>query len=168
MDLLVVRHAIAEEREAFARSGRGDGERPLTSAGRKKFEQGARGLRAVLPSIEAVATSPLVRARQTAEILLEAYGLGRAVRLAALDPDADPAALLPFLRRQRGKAVVAVVGHEPHLSRLVAYLLARSPRGFTDLKKGGACLIALGADPQAGKAELRWLWTASQLRRLGR
>ena len=167
MDLLVVRHAIAQEREVFARSGRGDGERPLTAAGRKKFEQGARGLRAILPSIEVVATSSLVRARQTAEILLEAYGLSRAVRLAALDPDADPAALVPFLRRQRRKAVVAVVGHEPHLSKLVAYLLARSHRGFTDLKKGGACLIALGVLPRAGTADLLWLSTASQLRRLG-
>jgi len=167
MDLLVVRHAIAEDREAFAKSGKDDAERPLTQTGRKKFQQGARGLRRLLSSIDLVATSPHVRARQTADILVKAFRLREAVHLSALLPEADPAALLSFLHRQRRKSLIAVVGHEPHLSKLVAFLLAGRRESFTDIKKGGACLIALGEEAKPGRAELRWLSTAAQLRRLG-
>src|SRR3712207_1068374 len=68
--VLVVRHAIAEEREAFAKRSRGapDGERPLTREGRRKFEAGAKGLHALVPKLDALATSPLTRAVETAEI----------------------------------------------------------------------------------------------------
>jgi phosphohistidine phosphatase len=168
MDLLVVRHAIAEERDTFARTGKDDAERPLTAEGRKKFEQGVRGLRRLVDSVDLLATSSLVRAVQTVEILQEAYGIGEAERLDELAPDAEPAALVPWLRKQRRRSLVAIVGHEPHLSRTVEYLLTGGSSEFLELKKGGACLLAMGADPKAGKTELRWLLTAGQLRRLGR
>ncbi len=168
MDLLVVRHAIAEDREAFAGTGKDDAERPLTPAGRRKFKRGARGLRVVVPAIDLLATSALVRAVETTEILQKAHRIGEAVRLRELEPDASPAALIPWLRKQVRHRVVAVVGHEPHLSSLVEYLLTGGHGGFIDLKKGGACLLALGDDPEPGHAVLRWLLTASQLRLLGR
>jgi phosphohistidine phosphatase len=168
MELLVVRHAIAEDREAFAPSGRPDEERPLTGDGRKKFEKGARGLQRLVPAIELLATSPLVRATQTADVLALAYGRLRTVRVAELAPAARPAELLPWLRAQRGRATVAVVGHEPHLSALVEVLLTGESSGFVELKKGGACLLTFARPPAAGGAELRWLLTAGQLRRLAR
>jgi phosphohistidine phosphatase len=171
MELLVVRHAIAEEREAFAKTGKDDAERPLTPDGRRKFEKGARGLRRVADGVELLATSGLARADQTAELLQAAWdGKLRAVRLRELAPDADPAALLRWLRGQaRGRRkLVAVVGHEPHLSRFVEHALAGKASGFVELRKGGACLLDLGGSPQAGRAKLRWLLTAAQLRRLGR
>jgi phosphohistidine phosphatase len=107
-----------------------------------------------------------VRAIETGEILEAAYGLARPTRLRELSPDAAPAALLPWLRRHRGRSVVAVVGHEPHLSRLVEVLLVGRRAGFVTLRKGGACLLALGDAPRSGRAELRWLLTAAQLRRV--
>jgi phosphohistidine phosphatase len=165
LELLVVRHAIAEDRDAFAQSGEDDSERPLTAVGRRKFERGTRGLRTLLASIDVLATSALTRAMQTGEILERAYGL-RAVRLRELAPDADPPSLIPWLRRHRARAVVAVVGHEPHLSQLVEHLLLGRRAGFVSLRKGGACLLGLGATPRAGRAELRWLLTAGQLRRM--
>ena len=73
MRLLIVRHAIAEDRVAFAATGKDDDERPLTEEGRSRMEQGARGLRQLVPALDLVATSPLVRAVQTAEILAGAY-----------------------------------------------------------------------------------------------
>ena len=166
MDLLVVRHAIAEDREVFARSGMGDEERPLTAEGRRKFERGARGLRRLVSSVDVVATSALVRAIETGRILADAYDGVRTVRLAELAPKAEPGALLPWLRRQR-RRTVALVGHEPHLSALVELLLAGEPGGVLALKKGGACLLSLPRPESAGSAELRWLLTAAQLRRLG-
>jgi phosphohistidine phosphatase len=168
MDLLVVRHAIAEDREEFARSARDDGERPLTDDGRRKFEKGARGLRELVPSIDVLATSSLARAVQTGEILEAAYGIGRPVRLAELAPDAEPSSLVPWLRRQRRRSLVAIVGHEPHLSGVVEVLLTGRRAEFVELKKGGACLLSLGGEPQPGRAQLRWLLTAGQLRRLVR
>jgi phosphohistidine phosphatase len=168
MDLLVVRHAIAEERARFAESGKEDAERPTTADGRKKFERGARGLRRLVAEIDVLATSPLARAVETGDILQRAYGIDRAARLRELEPGADPASLARWLRRQKRQEVVAVVGHEPHLSALVEHLLTGGRRGFLDLKKGGACLLALPDGDATGHAELRWLLTAGQLRKLGR
>jgi phosphohistidine phosphatase len=167
MDLLIVRHAVAEERETFSRTGKDDAERPLTPAGRRKFKRGARGLQAIVPSIDVLATSALARAIETAEVLQKVYGIDETVRLRELAPEARPGALVGWLRKQRRRPVVAVVGHEPHLSRLIEHLLTGAQHGFVDLKKGGACLLALGDDPRPGHAELRWLVTASQLRSLG-
>jgi phosphohistidine phosphatase len=167
MDLLVVRHAIAEDREAFAKSGKDDAARPLTKDGRRKFAKGVRGLRKLVDSLDVLATSDLVRAVETGEILERAYGIRRTARLRELAPEADPAALVRWLRRQRRRSLVAIVGHEPHLSSVVEYLLTGSRLQFVDLKKGGACLLALGDAPRPGHADLRWLVTAGQLRRLG-
>lgn len=166
MDLLVVRHAIAEERDAFAQTGKNDSKRPLTPEGRRKFRRAARGLRKTVDSIDVLATSTLVRAVETAEILQATYGMDGTERLDELAPDADPASLLPWLRRRRRHPVVAIVGHEPHLSQLIAYLLFGKSRSCVELKKGGASLLALGTTPDAGRADLRWLLTAGQLRQL--
>jgi phosphohistidine phosphatase len=166
MDLLVVRHAVAEDRETFAETGRDDAERPTTEAGRRKFKRGARGLRRLVPAIDRLATSPLVRAVETAEILQKLYLVPDAARVPELTPNSDPAALLRWLRRQPRGGVVAVVGHEPHLSGVVEHLLVGRRSGFIGLKKGGACLLALGDAPKAGGAHLQWLVTAAQLRRL--
>lgn len=166
MELLVVRHAIAEDREVFARTGRGDAERPLTAEGRRRFEKGARGLRRLVESIDVLATSTLARAIETGDLLAAACEIGDATRVKELAPEAEPAALVPWLRRHAGVARVAVVGHEPHLSELVGYLLAGKRGGFVALGKGGACLLALTDPPGPGRAELRWLLTPGQLRRL--
>ena len=170
MQLLIVRHAIAEERQTFAKTGKDDAERPLTPAGRRKFKEAARGLRKIAPSIDLLATSSLVRAIETGDVLKKVYGLRDAVRLRELEPSANPAALGRWLRKQRRHADVAsVVGHEPHLSALVEYLLTGARGGFIALGKGGACLIDLGeGNGKREPSELRWLLTPAQLRRLGR
>ncbi|ABS24638.1 histidine phosphatase family protein [Anaeromyxobacter sp. Fw109-5] len=168
MELLVVRHAIAEDRDVFAATGRDDPERPLTAEGRRRFEKGARGLRELVESIDVLATSALARAKETGAILAAAYELRGASQLGELAPESDPAALVPWLRKHRARSRVAIVGHEPHLSRLVQYLLTGSAgRGFVALKKGGACLLSLGDTQLVGGAQLRWLLTPAQLRRLG-
>ncbi len=166
MELLVVRHAIAEDAEAFAGTGRGDAERPLTDAGRRRFEKGARGLHRLIEPIDLLATSTLARAVETGELLARACGISRVERLRELAPDGAPIALLPWLRRHGKRSTVAVVGHEPQLSRLVELLLAGREAGFIALGKGGACLLELGEAPEPGHAELRWLLTPAQLRRL--
>jgi phosphohistidine phosphatase len=167
MDLLVIRHAVAEDRERFAAAGKPDDAlRPLTADGRRRFQRAARGILGLAPKIDLLATSPLLRAVDTAAILAKAYGLDEVVKEPALEPDARPAALLPWLQRCAEIEHVAVVGHEPHLSNLVEWLLTRRTGQFIALKKGGACLLELGDAPRAGGGVLRWLLTQRQLRAL--
>src|SRR5207249_10126203 len=74
MRLLVVRHAIAEDPAAFARSHKDDSERPLTPEGRRKMERAAHGLKELVPELDVLAASPYKRAVETAEIIGCAYG----------------------------------------------------------------------------------------------
>ena len=167
MDLLLIRHGSAEERDRFAREGRPDEERPLSVEGSKKMIRNARGLVAAAPRIDLLATSPLVRARQTAEILAEVYQIERVEVTDRLSPDGAPVPLLTWLRGHRTSEVVALVGHEPSLSRFIGYLLGSSSDSPFALRKGGVCALRL---PRlaAGAAELRWVLSPSLLRVLGR
>ncbi len=168
MQLLVIRHGIAEDRDTFAASGRDDSERPLTSEGREKMRRGAAGLRRVVARIDVLASSPYARAMQTARVVASAYGLGDVEALGALVPDAALYELPPWLEPLRDAQVVALVGHEPHLSALVTWLIWGRGASRVELKKGGAALVAFEARPTAGRGVLRWLLTPRQLRDLGR
>jgi phosphohistidine phosphatase len=169
MYLLVVRHAIAEDRETFAQGEQDDSLRPITKEGRTKMRQGARGLRALVPAIDLLATSPFTRALQTARIVAQEYGDIEPQQVDALVPEAKPDALLRWFAEQTDRQTVAVVGHEPHLSGLVSWLLTgRRGRTILVIKKGAACLLELAEAPAAGKAMLLWSVTPSQLRRLAK
>lgn len=167
MKLLVVRHAIAEDREVFAATGRPDAERPLTPRGRRRMRRGARGLRRLVPEVDLLASSPLLRARQTADVLARVWP--DAVRAETeLLSGAHPAhALAPWLDSVSERPRVAVVGHEPHLSDLVCWLTAGTGHAFATLGKGGACLLGLPGPVAPGGAELEWMMRPGQLRRLG-
>lgn len=173
MHLLVVRHAIAESREDFARGGRDDRERPLSKKGRSRFERGARGLATMLDAPVVVVSSPLTRARQTADLLAAAFGdRPRRAQSDALVPGAHPRELAAWLLAELGEgaaegdATVAAVGHEPHLSHLVSWLAAGSERSWIRVKKGSATLLHLPGRPAPGAATLLWSLAPRQLRRL--
>ena len=167
MQVLVVRHAIAEQQEEFARTGKDDSQRPLTDDGRRKMRRGAAGLRAVVPAINVLAASPLLRAVQTAEILAAVYNGRNMVTVEELSPDSEFPLFLRWLRTQNAGGTVAIVGHEPHLSGLTSWLLTGRKRSFISLKKGAACLLEFGEQPKAGAATLVWALAPSQLRQLG-
>ena len=173
MNLLVIRHAIAEDKEAFAASGRSDDLRPLTEAGRSKMRRAAQGLRATCPRVAVLASSPLLRARETADIVAPAIRVARVEIVEALRPDRPFEELAVWLRRRvapngnEDDTTVAVVGHEPHLSGLVTWLMTSGTESRIELKKGGACLLRFERAPAAGEAMLRWSLTPSQLRALG-
>jgi phosphohistidine phosphatase len=169
MQLLVIRHAIADDRETFARTGRSDDLRPLTEEGRDKMRRAAGGLRTIAPGVAILGTSPLVRARETAEIVAPAVGVKRVETVEALRPERRYEELVDWLlvrSPQAGSGAIAVVGHEPHLSGLVTWLMTGGSDSRLELKKGGACLLEFSKPPSAGEAMLLWLLTPSQLRRL--
>ena len=175
MRLIVVRHAIAQERQETAKAGRADAERRLTRAGRARMRAGAAGLARLVERIDVLAASPLVRAAQTAEIVRKAFdgrgsgGGGPAVaRVTALSPGKPVDAVLHWLQGQRADATIAIVGHEPQLGRLVSWLLSgEQQRAFVELKKGSACLLEFEGMVKAGAATLLWMIKPSQLRRIG-
>jgi phosphohistidine phosphatase len=167
MRLLVIRHAIAGDRETFAaETGRPDAERPVTSEGRKKMKAAARGLRLAAPDIDVLGSSPYVRARQTAEIVADAYDQLPITEVSHLASGGSREGVLEWLRGQRAE-VVAVVGHEPDLGALIGWLVTGDAAPFVTLKKGGVGLLEFPDAPGPGLAELRWLLPPKLLTRLG-
>ena len=124
MQLLVVRHALAEEREIFVQTGKPDDMRPLTSKGKSKMRKNAQGIVKLVPHINVLATSPLVRAMQTSEILLKEYLNTPQETLAALSPRGAKQAVLTWLQAQPTQNVIALIGHEPDLGELVSWFLS--------------------------------------------
>ena len=161
-ELYFVRHGVAEERgDAWP----DDAKRPLTDEGMSRVRKAARGLARLGVSVEVVLTSPLVRARQTAELV--AAGLDprpSLVNVDSLAPDGTYAAVVADLEKHARKTRIALVGHEPMMGELAARLIgSRHPIEF---KKGGVCRIDLEDLPPAGPGDLRWMLTPKILRAL--
>jgi phosphohistidine phosphatase len=167
MKLLIVRHAIAEDRLEFAKREVDDGERPLTAKGIERMRAGTRGLKRVIERVDVLATSPLMRARQTADVLQEGLGAPKPMVVEQLTPGRDPEELADWLGLLPAEATVAAVGHEPDLSELVGWLTTGEAHSLVELKKGGACLLAIPGSPCAGGATLEWLLPPRLMRLLG-
>jgi phosphohistidine phosphatase len=166
MELYVIRHGIAEDRDP-ARWPE-DRDRPLTQDGEERMRREAAGLRKLVAEPPMLLSSPLARAWRTAEILHEENGWPDPKDLDELEPDCEPAETVSALRAISGVGSLALVGHEPHLSSLTSYLLAGDEDVDIELKKGGAvCLFQPGGAIQPGGSTLRWLLTPKALRALG-
>lgn len=165
MQLLIVRHADAGDREEFARTGRPDSERPLSPKGRTQMERVAPALLRLVPDVGVIITSPYTRARQTAEILRKAWGAGPLQETDTLQPEMRAAAFGKYLA-QREEDVAVCVGHEPHLSALAAWLTTGSADSYIDFRKAGACLIDFDDAPVKGTGSLRWLFGPKELKAL--
>lgn len=166
MKLLIIRHGIAAEREVFGKSGEPDEKRPLTAEGRRKMQRGAEGLHLLVPQVDLIAASPLLRAQQTAAIVAKEYGMGIGETTAVLTPDAPLGKFVTWIGAHAKKDVVAVVGHEPQLSMLATWLLTGLDDSRIVLKKGGACLLELATRPRRAAAVLLWLQTPGALRQI--
>ncbi len=166
MKILIVRHAKAEERRLLGLL-RKDAARPLTPGGRKDMAKAAKGLKQLVSDIGVLAASPLVRARQTAQILAERYD-AQVTEVTELSPGADPDKLHAWLRKQPLEATVALVGHEPDLGVLASWFLTGRKEPFVLFKKGAACLIDFAdGGPAPGRGRLEWLIQPGALRKLG-
>ena len=164
MILYVVRHALAEDVSAS-----GDEGRHLTEVGRQRTQKAAAAMRGVGLEFDLILTSPLARAVETAEIIAAAYATDLKPRVlvelaTGVTPGDAVAALAPYGRNDS----VMIVGHEPQLSALVSILLT----GDRDtihlrMRKGGCVALGLPASRiQPGAAELLWMMTQRQLRKL--
>lgn len=172
MYLYVVRHALAEEREFFAKKKLEDSLRPLTVKGKKRMQKMISRLKFELRDVELIVTSPFARAKQTAEIISVMLGGAKVIESAELVPHALPRAFINWLRVEaKDKRHVMIVGHEPHLSSLVSLILSgKEAISFIDLKKSSMALLETGNFDEmvASKANLLWLVSPKLVERLSK
>lgn len=162
LQIYLVRHAAAEPRGP---AWPDDTLRPLTPRGARRFAEAAEGLAAMDGLPELILTSPLVRTRATATVLAEASEPAvKVVDLAPLAPGGRAAAVLAALRSRGRPTRVALVGHEPDLGKLAAYLIGASrPIPF---KKGAMCRVDVPLTGRGGEGTLIWFLPPRALRRL--
>jgi phosphohistidine phosphatase len=163
-EIYLLRHGIAVD-PSF--SGVPDDARALTEKGIKRMREIARGLAALALELDAVVTSPLIRARETAEIVADALDIRDRLEASnVLATGSDPATIERWLRG-RAEGSLMLVGHNPTLSELVSLLVVGARRSpICELKKGGMAALHR-AEGSSGLYELSWLAPPRLLRRIG-
>lgn len=162
VELYLIRHGLAAERGPEYPD---DSKRPLTNRGINGLRREARALNALGVTFELIITSPLARARQTADVFAEALsGKPAVINSDALAPAGTPAAVIHEIVKHQKKVRIALVGHEPNIGELAARLIgARSPIEF---KKGAMCRIDFEALPPKAIGQLRWFLPPRVLRKI--
>ena len=149
MKLYFLRHGLAGERSEWKGD---DAARPLTDAGIEKMKRIAATLSQLNLGLDAIITSPLARARQTAEIVAQELDL-KLIEDTRLAPGFNDEQLRAILLDHPGAETVMLVGHEPDFSETINALIGG---GRIVCKKGGLALVDL-ANVQSRKGELVWL-----------
>lgn len=166
MELILMRHGVAEDREEFAKKKLEDSLRPLTMKGRRRTQKVAMQLRDWFQDIDLIVSSPFTRARQTAELISQIFIDTKVVEAAELVPTSLPQAFKRWLRShgEDHKRIVAV-GHEPQLSVLASFLMADQIEPFLEIKKGGVLCLKIESfkDIAPGSARLLWLIQPRQI-----
>lgn len=163
MRLILMRHAEATHQDLS--QSQDDGLRPLTPRGRRIHQQMAEALARSEPGAGRIYTSPLVRARETAEIAAGAIGLPSAEIqiMEALGDGFSGAGVLEELRHLPPAAVVILVGHAPTLSELASGFLHRGGGVAIEFKKSSMLCLDFDGYPAAGGGTLRWFLTPKSL-----
>ena len=167
MNLYLMRHGIAVD--SGDPSVADDSQRPLTNKGVKRMKRAARGLRRLDIDFDVILTSPILRARQTAEIVAAGLGMeSQLEEISGLAPESSVEHLLFGLTRFQDREHLLMVGHQPLLGQLLSYLLVATSETKLEfnLRKGSVCRVETDALPATKPAALHWLLTAKQLRLL--
>jgi phosphohistidine phosphatase len=165
MNLYLLRHGIAVAKDDPKITT--DEERPLTKKGVKRMRKAAKGLRALKIDFDRILTSPLVRARETAEIVARAAKLEKRLEeIHELAPQTPVEELVSSLAAYRESENILLVGHEPLLSETASFLLTKEKSVRMQLKKGGVCCMEIATLPAESTAMLQWMMTPRQLRML--
>ncbi len=150
-----MRHGPAEVGESNQ-----DEIRALTPAGKRKTRQAVHGLMTLLPKVTTIVSSPLTRARETADIVASLYR-GKVQIDESLRPGGEPVVVLPG----HAGATTIMIGHEPDLSQLIGLLLGAKRNSVLLLKKAGCVLLEV---ERPEHARLVWAMPPKALRQLGR
>jgi len=162
IDVLILRHGEAGNRMTVVEE---DSKRPLTPEGRAEMQKIVKSLRAVGLQVDRIYTSPLKRARETAEIAARILKIPTLQEWEELKPDGSKAALYRKLARFEQNSRVILVGHEPYLSSMMGEII-----GTTDLrlslKKGGLGKVRITSFSPRVSGELHWLLTPKIITRM--
>jgi len=162
--VLLVRHGRAEVGD-----GKPDFERELTADGLAELTASCGGLATSGVHVDAVVTSPLLRARQTAAVLARELGGGVEPALAGeLEPGAQADEVVAVLARLGPGRRIAVVAHAPDLTSVVAALVAPGGPRTVSFAPGSVACVEFEGAPALGKGKLRWARSPGDLARLGR
>lgn len=157
-----MRHGPAAERGSVA----SDFDRPLTNSGVEQTAAAARGLKRLGLKQVAILSSPLLRARQTAEFVAAEIQPGEPPDVIdVLASGATPGEILKAIRGRDGDLLL--VGHDPDFSALVTYLLTGATQPFIDFAKSGVVALNFRGAPESGSGELLWYLRRKHLALLG-
>jgi phosphohistidine phosphatase len=166
VELYVLRHGEAGKR---LQAGGKDSERALTISGRAEVEAVAKALAKLNVNFDIIATSPLKRALQTAEILAKSSKAkkGTVEEWEELKPEGDRQELCHRLSRLKQENTVLIVGHEPHLSSMIGEIVFGESANIV-LKKAGLAKIAISSFQPKLRGELKWLLTPKHLKKIAK
>jgi phosphohistidine phosphatase len=164
MNLFLLRHGLAVERGSpgFAN----DAVRPLTPKGRRQLLKTTAALKKMELSFDLIFSSPLLRAKQTAEIVAGALKLKRRLVFAAeLPPGGDAQKLIQRISALKPPPQnILLVGHEPALGELISLLVTGTAGAGFALKKGGLAKLEAERLCAGNCATLAWLLTPAQMK----
>ncbi len=163
MNLYLLRHGLAVE-PGSSRATK-DSERPLTPKGKRKLWKIAEAIEGMELEFDLILSSPYVRARQTAEIIAEAFNQRKKLSYSeALTPSGSAAKLIGYLNQLEPRPKdVLLVGHEPYLSQFIALLVGGDTGLAVIMKKGGLCKLSADSLEPRRCAALEWLLTPKQM-----
>ena len=162
MDLYILRHGKAETIGPLYRS---DYERPLSATGWKRTRRSAKGMKAMNVRLDAIVSSPLIRARQTAEIVQERLVPEAEIEISDALAHHDLGEITALIQARSTSGSVMLVGHEPTLGLLISMLASGTTYAAIDLKPGSLCKLVVGHGPVrlSQCATVSWLLTPKQL-----
>jgi phosphohistidine phosphatase len=162
IDLFILRHGEAGNRMTVVEE---DSERSLTTEGRTEMQKIAKSLKAVGLQTNQIYTSPLKRARETAEITAKILEIPTLEEWDELKPDGSKAALYRKLARLEQNSRLILVGHEPYLSSMIGEIIG-TPGARLVLKKGGLGKLRITSFNPQISGELRWLLTPRMITKM--
>jgi phosphohistidine phosphatase len=161
MDVFVLRHGEAGNRQKMTVV---DTRRTLTAAGRKDIDEIAKGLLKLKIRPDQIITSPLVRARETADIVAKVQKSRSVEEWEELKPEGNRQQFYGRLSKLKSESTVLVVGHEPYLSTMICEIIG-ALGGHIVLKKGGLARVQIDAFVPKVSGKLRWLLSPRLLKK---
>ncbi|HEV8538536.1 MAG TPA: phosphohistidine phosphatase SixA [Bacteroidota bacterium] len=159
MLLYLLRHGDALE------SGDDDASRPLSPLGEEQAMAAANTLIALHLYVEIILSSPLVRAKQTAECIRTVLRNPPHSVTEYLTPGTHERQLFRQLS-ECGRQSALLVGHEPHLREFTSLLISGSRHSRVEVRKGTMLCLETSIPVGSGSGGLKWMLTSEQMKRL--
>lgn len=167
MELYLLRHGKAQEHTQNIAS---DAKRELTEVGKKELDCIAKAIKNLEIDVGDIFSSPLIRAKQTAEIVVKhVKSKKKSIKIwNELKPEIDVEKTIKKLTMLKPDSSIVLVGHEPHLTDLISKIISIDGTVNISLKKGGLAHIRCNITKGKISGSLRSIMTPKQLKKLCR